>query len=96
LTGPARKCASVDSWIGPAPMHALIGRWVWRCAQRYSSAIRTGPRRISPSTATPPAWSSAHTSRPRALSCAGCGSFSAENPWVRSSQYHRNDPIPMW
>jgi hypothetical protein len=57
--------------------------------------LRTGPRAISPSTATPPASSSAHTSRPVALSRAGCGSFSGEKPLVRSSQYQRNDPIPM-
>ena len=34
--------------------------------------------------------------RPFALARAGCGSFSDEKPLVRSSQYHRNEPIPMW
>ena len=34
FTGPPRKCASVESCTGPAPMHALIGRGVCACAQR--------------------------------------------------------------
>ena len=58
--------------------------------------MRTGPRSIGPSTATPPASSSAHTSRPLAFARAGCGSFSDEKPFVRSSQYQRKLPIPMW
>jgi hypothetical protein len=33
---------------------------------------------------------------PLALARAGCGSFSGEKPRVRSSQYQRNEPIPMW
>jgi hypothetical protein len=57
--------------------------------------MRTGPRSIGPSTTTPPASSSAQMSRPLALARAGCGSFSGENPRVRSSQYQRNDPIPI-
>ena len=77
-------------------MHALIGRVVCACAHRYSSSMRTGPRSIGPTTATPPASSSAHTSRPFAFARAGCGSFSLENPCVRSSQYQRNEPMPMW
>ena len=82
---------------GPAPMHALIGccgvalrpAVEQRHAHRAALDRARRPRRRRPRRAP-------RCRGPSPSRAPGAAASRVENPCVRSSQYQRNEPIPMW